>query len=173
MEWQIPVKVKGDPLFLCLEGVGPFHPFLFFKRRNSLLSRAASPVSTVVPSPLTRIKGILSEENPFFSVVEDSSVVTKREDIPFIFSPLSSYYSLFLFECLLSLNFFCPFIFSIIFSQNFLGFFNGWSLSMALVISMGEVEATANSLKIDLSRIDWNSIRLPPLEDFGIKRCPN
>ncbi|XXG83222.1 hypothetical protein AAC387_Pa10g1024 [Persea americana] len=39
---------------------------------------------------------------------------------------------------------------------------------MAEVISMAEVEATADRLGIDLSGVDWDSIHLPPGEDFGI-----
>lgn len=41
---------------------------------------------------------------------------------------------------------------------------------MAEVISMAEVEATADRLGIDLSGVDWDSIHLPPGEDFGITR---
>lgn len=41
---------------------------------------------------------------------------------------------------------------------------------MADVMVMKEIEETAERLGIDLSRIDLDSIRLPPGEDFGIKR---
>ncbi|GAB4832843.1 Eukaryotic translation initiation factor 3 subunit B [Ancistrocladus abbreviatus] len=30
------------------------------------------------------------------------------------------------------------------------------------------IEATASSLGIDLNQVDWNSIKPPPGEDFGI-----
>ncbi|KAJ6829022.1 eukaryotic translation initiation factor 3 subunit B-like [Iris pallida] len=40
---------------------------------------------------------------------------------------------------------------------------------MADVVSMEDIEATAQRLGIDLSSVDLDSIRLPPGEDFGIK----
>ena len=41
---------------------------------------------------------------------------------------------------------------------------------MADVTVMREIEATASRLGVDLSAIDLDSIRLPPDDDFGIKR---
>lgn len=41
---------------------------------------------------------------------------------------------------------------------------------MADVLVMKEIEDTAARLGIDLSQLDLDSIRLPPGEDFGIKR---
>lgn len=41
---------------------------------------------------------------------------------------------------------------------------------MADVLVMKEIEDTAAGLGIDLSQLDLDSIRLPPGEDFGIKR---
>lgn len=35
---------------------------------------------------------------------------------------------------------------------------------------MPDVEAMVNRLGIDLSRVDWDSIQIPPGEDFGIRR---
>ncbi|KAI3676755.1 hypothetical protein L1987_86371 [Smallanthus sonchifolius] len=40
---------------------------------------------------------------------------------------------------------------------------------MAEVMSMEDIRAEAARLNIDLSGVDWNSIRLPPGEDCGIK----
>ena len=41
---------------------------------------------------------------------------------------------------------------------------------MADVMVMKEIEATAANLGIDLDKLDLDSIRLPPGEDFGIVR---
>lgn len=41
---------------------------------------------------------------------------------------------------------------------------------MADVMLMNEIEETAARLRIDLSQVDLDSIRLPPGEDCGIKR---
>ncbi|KAF5760806.1 hypothetical protein HanXRQr2_Chr16g0757721 [Helianthus annuus] len=40
---------------------------------------------------------------------------------------------------------------------------------MAEVMSMEDIRTEAARLNIDLSGVDWNSIRLPPGEDCGIK----
>ncbi|KVI00575.1 hypothetical protein Ccrd_021176 [Cynara cardunculus var. scolymus] len=40
---------------------------------------------------------------------------------------------------------------------------------MADVMTMEDIRAEASRLNIDLSAVDWNSVRLPPGEDFGIK----
>ncbi|XP_077244921.1 eukaryotic translation initiation factor 3 subunit B-like [Tasmannia lanceolata] len=40
---------------------------------------------------------------------------------------------------------------------------------MADVMSMAEIEATAAGLGIDLSRVDWDAIELPPGDDFDSK----
>ncbi|XP_068659438.1 eukaryotic translation initiation factor 3 subunit B-like [Aristolochia californica] len=40
---------------------------------------------------------------------------------------------------------------------------------MTQVISMADIEATAERLEIDLSQVDLDSIHLPPGEDFGIR----
>lgn len=41
------------------------------------------------------------------------------------------------------------------------------------MLTMAEIESKATSLGIDLSTIDFDSIVLPPGEDFGIKRYRN
>lgn len=44
---------------------------------------------------------------------------------------------------------------------------------MADVLIMNEIEATAGRLGIDLYQVDYDSIRLPPGEDFGVVRYPS
>lgn len=37
-------------------------------------------------------------------------------------------------------------------------------------MSMEDIRTEASRLNIDLSAVDWNSVWVPPGEDFGIKR---
>ncbi|GJR65230.1 hypothetical protein Tco_0011295 [Tanacetum coccineum] len=43
-------------------------------------------------------------------------------------------------------------------------------MTMPMPMIMEDITSKASSLNIDLSSIDWNSICVPPGEDFGILR---